>query len=378
MLRNFVLEQIIRETKNEISLHAFLHTFGKDGHESLSRNRHLPIGLWNTLVQKAKINVATNLYSRDLSEDQIKIALKDTRVYARRALLCHGVANATEETIDEILAKPWVTDEMLRTWLHYGNNLSAKHRRAASIRVGGSTQIRQLANQDAYPDIEEVISILKNQGYVYSPWDLSPVFEKRVEIMEHLDEKLISQYRVAIANSWNLISEENQWLVYGKDGVQGNIYAWTALMRNPYTKKEIVEKIRSHPKSRSRWQKEFKSLDASWQSAPGEPLTRSVHQLETDSEKERAEYFKKYNSFYRLLPWETSEENRKESVPLSAIKWKEQDQFRAFSRYSTDWAQVDTELGKILTTESNWQAFWSLFETWNGSLQELAETSSRL
>jgi hypothetical protein len=107
-------------------------------------------------------------------------------------------------------------------------------------------------------------------------------------------------------------------------------------------------------------------------------LTRSVHQLETDSEKERAEYFKKYNSFYRLLPWETSEENRKESVPLSAIKWKEQDQFRAFSRYSTDWAQVDTELGKILTTESNWQAFWSLFETWNGSLQELAETSSRL
>ena len=374
MYRNILEDQILSTTTNENAMHAFLAAFGKEGHEKLSRNKNLPLCIWKKLVTKAKIDVATNLYNRELSAEQLEIAIKDVRVYARRSLVLYGLKGASEEFVERIIAEPWLNPDLIKSWLHYGTAMNGKHRRELSLKMGGTPQIRQLAYADAYPDILEVVSILQNNRYSLNMWDLAPVFDTRPELMNHIDELKSSEYRSAFASSWNLINPEHQLQIYGQNGIEGNINAWTNLLRNPYTSIEVFEKISSQNKKK--WQKDFFTLSKVWKDAPGKPLTLPLAQLVDPLDRERAEYFHKYKFTRGNLPWSESKEAEKLKMPLDEIMVNNQKS--SFFRYSTDWVAIHSELDSILLTESSWQAFWSLLEKWQGSLKDLADTSAKL
>jgi len=375
MYRNIMEDMILSTTRNEIAMHAFLANFGKEGHEKLSRNKNLPSCIWVKLVPKSKIDVATNLYSRNLSPEQLEIAVKDKRVYARRALVLNGLRGASEEFVEKIMSEPWLNPDLIKSWLHYGTALTGKHRRELSQRVGGTAQVRQLSFSDAYPDINEVVTILQNNRYSLNMWDLAPVFDTRADLMHHIEELKSSEYRSAFASSWNLSNLEHQWKIFGQNGIEGNINAWTNLLRNPYTSTEVVEKINSQNKKK--WHKDFESLSKIWKDAPGKPLTLPVSELTDSLDRQRAEYFHKYKFSRGTLPWEEAAKEANKVKPLLE-EMLVNNQQSTFFRYSTDWEHVNQELDKILLQESSWQAFWSLLEKWQGTVKDLAETSAKL
>lgn len=373
-MRNYVVYNLIEKTKNLSSIYAFFQANGKEGYEALSRNKNLTIDLWAKMLTKAKINVATNLYSRELSEEQVEIALRDKRVYARRALLCFGLGKVSESTVDKVINQPWVTEDMLKTLLHYGNNLTSSQRREASLKVGGGSLIRQLGNAEAFPDIVEVVALLKKYEYSLTPWDIAPVFEKRAELVKYMDDLSEQHFKNAFASSWNLVRTEDQWRVYGEaPRVEKNQTTWVNFLRNPYTCNEIVEKIMSN--NLKKWHKDFKSHLAVWSQAPGSPLTTELTKLTDEKDKERAVYFKKFHSFHRILPWESPDISRTQHVNLDKIY---PNKGSGAWGYSTDWEKVDSDLSDLLTSESSWLTFWSILPSWEGNLQELAETSAKL
>ena len=240
--------------------------------------------------------------------------------------------------------------------------------------------IRQLGNKDAYPDINEVVAKLLENKVGSNSWDLDPVFRKREDLIAHLTKFTAYNHRSAFAASWHLSNLDDQLFIFGKDTVKSNLSVWTSFLYNPYTKKEIVEKIRPHANKegvRSDLYRALSKMDA----APGEPIVTPVDEINSPLERERAEYFSTYNCAYNSsLPWQEPYNyisiNKSEEIDLDKLIVENT---KVHMLYYINWEKISLDLNRELSDNlQSWSNFWSLIDNWNGSLLELAHASNSL
>jgi hypothetical protein len=378
MFRNKIAHSIISQIDNNFAHESYYQINSKIEQAHLASNPNLSDGLWFKLANKSNIDTAIALYSRELTLSQLELALKDKRVYAKNSLIKYGFANAPENFIDEVLDSNWINPDLIKSWLHYGTGLNGRQIRLLADKIGGNLMIRQLGNKEAYPDIIEVVDKLLANKAGCNSWDLNPVFRKREELINHLTKFSSYNHRSAFAASWHLSDLDDQLYIFGKNTLKSNISVWTSFLCNPYTKLEIVEKIRPHAVKEGIRSDLFRALSR-MDSAPGTPLSTPLDEIEDGLDRERAEYFSTYNSAYHgLLPWQEPYNyiNKSEDIDISDLIVESS---KAHMLYFINWEKVCTDLNLEMSNSiKSWSNFWSLIENWNGSLLELARASNSL
>ena len=378
MFRNKISHSIISEIDNNFAHESYYQIYSKNEYPHLASNSKLSDKLWFKLTSKSNIDTAIALYSRELTVPQLELALKDKRVYAKNSLIKYGFAKAPEAFIDEVLLSNWINTDLIKSWLHYGTGLNGRQIKLLADKIGGNIMIRQLGNKEAYPDINEVVDKLLSNKSGCNSWDLNPIFRKRDELVNHLNKFTSYNHRSAFAASWHLSNLNDQLFIFGKNTLKSNISVWTSFLYNPYTKKEIVEKIRPHAVKEGIRSDLFRALSR-MDSAPGEPLTTPLEEITEAVDKERAEFFSTYNSAYHgLLPWQEPYNyiNKLEDVDISNLIVESS---KAHMLYFINWEKVCNDLNLELNANiKSWSNFWSLIDNWNGSLLELAQASNSL
>lgn len=380
MYRNKISGCIISHIDNINAHESYFQINSKAEYSHLAANPKLSTELWFKVATKSNIDTAIALYSRELSVAQLELALKDKRVYAKNSLIKSGFANAPQSLIDEVISSNWVNNDLIKSWLHYGTGLNGRQIRLLADKIGGNTMIRQLGNKDAYPDINEVVTKLLENKVGSNSWDLDPVFRKREDLIVHLTKFTAYNHRSAFAASWHLSNLDDQLFIFGKDTVKSNLSVWTSFLYNPYTKKEIVEKIRPHAIKegvRSDLYRALSKMDA----APGEAILTPVDDIKSPLERERAEYFSTYNCAYNSsLPWQEPYNyisiNKSEEIDLDKLIVENT---KVHMLYYINWEKISLDLNRELSDNlQSWGNFWSLIDNWNGSLLELAHASNSL
>jgi hypothetical protein len=374
-----IIDNIIKNTDNLVAIESFYHSFNKDDYKSLAANKNISTDLWYKLANKANIDVAYNLYCRELNQSQIEFALKDKRKNARRAMLIMGLSKADPNFIDKIIDENYFDSNEIAIWLYHKTGLSSHNIRTLANKVGGVNRIRVLQNKEAFPDIEEVVNYLLNENINLNGWDLNNLFRYRPELNKYIKKFKKYNIRSAFANSWNLTSLEDQLFIMNGKSISGNINVWISLLGNPYTKKEVIELMKPAIIKDGNRSDLYRSLNK-WDLAPGKPLNKPLDKITSSIDKERAEYFSVFNSsYYSELPWTDKKEYSANLKNLSLEDINNLNEGYSSTIFSTNWQDIAKKLDEILKdSPSYWSNFWSLISNWNGNLRELAAASTKL
>lgn len=377
-MNNIISNNIIENINNQTGIKAYYDSCDKNDYRALAKNIYLSDSLWFTLAKKAKVEVAISLYHRALSNEQLDFALKDKRVWAKHSLIRKDSAlyYAPFKKIDELIDSQWLSYDLAASWLYQDNNLSASQIRKIALSCKGRVLVRQLGNTQAFPDIDEVVALLNNNKKGLSHFDLDRVFFYRPELINYYDKLKASPFRVAFANSWHLDTLEDQLKILGRKTLNGNIKVWTTLLSNPYTKVEIVDMIRSIIDKESDFSDIKRALNR-WELAPGSPLVMKYNNINTDIDKERANYFSFYNSIVDdNLSFKEKVNYSEKLLDRSLCDIKILDTSDIFY---LNWPKISADISSQLALSyPAWRNFWSLINNWQGNLTELIIASKSL
>jgi len=377
-MNNIISNNIIEKINNQTGIKAYYDSCDKNDYRALAKNNYLSEELWFILAKKAKIEVAISLYHRDLSNDQLNFALSDKRVWAKHSLIRKdsGLYYASEEIIDRVIDSNWLNYDLASSWLYQDNKLNSAQIRKIALNCKGRVLVRQLGNIEAFPDIDEVIELLNNNKKGLSHFDLDRVFFHRPELINYFDKLKASHFRVAFANSWHYDTLETQLKILGRKTLNGNIKVLSTLLANPYTKVEIVNIIRSIIDNENDYSDIKRALNR-WDSAPGSPLVVKYNNINTDLDKERANYFSYYNSVvddHLSFKEKVNYTNNLLDIPLNEINLNDNSDV-----FYLNWPKITADISTQLSASyPAWRNFWTLINNWHGNLAELINASKTL
>lgn len=377
-MNNIISKNIIENINNQTGIKAYFDSCDKNDYRALAKNNYLSEDLWFILAKKAKIEVAISLYHRDLSKDQLNFALSDKRVWAKHSLIRKDSAlyYASEEIIDRVIDSNWLNYDLASSWLYQDNKLNSAQIRKIALNCKGRVLVRQLGNIEAFPDIDEVIELLNNNKKGLSHFDLDRVFFHRPELINYYDKLKASPFRVAFANSWHLDTLEDQLKILGRKTLNGNIKVWSTLLSNPYTKVEIVNIIRFIIDNENDYSDIKRALNR-WDSAPGSPLVVKYNNINTDLDKERANYFSFYNSIVDdnlTFKEKVNYTNKLLDISLNEINLNDNSDV-----FYLNWPKITADISTQLSSSyPTWRNFWTLINNWHGNLAELINASKTL
>ena len=371
-----VAELLIPHMKTDCAIRAFYATLPKSYNWALSTNKSLPIDIWFKMVKGAKIEVAVNLYSRELTREQLSAALLDKRVNSIKSLIQYGFKNADEELVERVLGSKWFNNDYARLWLNRGDSLTPEQRKKLALKVGGRELTMELINKSSFPDIEEVISLINQKEH--ATYNLHKLFQCRSELVNHLDSFSGNKIKTALATSWYLIDEDVQKKLFGKNTLNGNVNIWSSLLLNPATKINIGEMIYDKASKSDKFSNIFRSAEI-WKRAPGEPLTKSVEEVDNPMERLRAEYFYPYSTSILELPWVLSKYNKSQSSEKVSLDKLPAQLGNHYDRFVIDWESAANDIEHLMSdTDKEWSIFWGLLPEWNQSLLSCLEAAKNV
>lgn len=368
-----VAERIGKCVKGAQAQHAYLITQNGATRSALASNPNLSETLWHDLHRKCSVDVAAELYGRELNTAQMQKALADQRLRPRVALLRHAMGQAPAELVEAFLVPGMITDDQACAWLYAenGGSLLPQQRRELALRVGSRLLFREMAKPDVFPDIDEVVALTRKHVRVPTNIAMFELFQARPELVGRFEEIDDLEARVAAASSQHLLDAELQMKLVS---TTLSYRVLVALLRNPATTAAVADRALTRP-----LKPDLRNVVARahqrWGQAPGAPLTTTWADLTDSAQQRRVEFFAQemsYNFGAIGLPWRQPQQRPSYDRARHDLSDVNLSNLSHGLLWMTDWGhlseQIESRLGDDL---EHFTTFFTLVEEWKGTLDDL-------
>ena len=400
MLNNFV-SYMAQHTKSQLGQKSFINIH-RAFPRKISVNPFLNPESWGQLFKKSKVDIAVELVRGFLEEDQIISALKDKRKNVRSALLANKKIIWSDKLFQTLLTQPWF-DEVYAADLISSGTLKDENLKKIALIENDRLLVSLMCVPELFT-IEEVINLLPNLRYRNCKDALSQLVDLRPQIIPYIMDIKKGELRDALTASRHLKQSEIRYLLKSSYEDKTSYYSLKTisnLLLQPNVASGLVKEysevlrkaLHKHDghsqmvyKQIFHFQGELhrnnlKSLeDKPWEDFFGTPFGNEILQSAKILGAYRYPTIRdNINATYSYRAAEqtaktTSSKIEEDIATLAEIAVQEK----------RLWEKVRIEhvsnISKILDEkgELSWDIFWSLANTFEGSLEELLKSVDAL
>ena len=363
---------------------------------ALAGNRYLDEDVWMQLFEKAKINIATKLVERSMTDNQIRRVLRDKRITVRDTLFLSGMRDSSTALAEEIAVLPWFEQRHARIWMRAKTAPESVFKDVAR-KAGGEYLVRELPDKVRYTD-EEVMEELRTVAPQTAHKALWRLFDLRPNVLAAAAETDSWSVKAAAMGSRHLFDQELAMRI---------IDSAATLTSNKYYAREVYFTALVNPNMGPAVVKHLLTLVGKDHSSTGLSRLRMIS--DRDIVRRRVNEIENGKLVPVVSAWELTVD------PVELDKTREaiaELQSMRYPSLSAPWVQVPTtpaakpkqeepvDLYQISTEtpgkpatyhvataisekldpfgESGWEAFWSLYREWNDSLGALCDAAIAL
>ena len=410
MLTTHVVPILARRVSGKSAQESVLSTYPEIA-EYLAGNPDLDDAVWYKLTKKTKAPVVVALASGKLDRTRLAELLKEKRITVRNMIFSKGLNGCTEEMADMVLNAGWMTSEQARYWLVSGSVPASRIKQVAKIEQG-SILLHHLGDPEMFSE-SEAIELMSLPRMAFFRPALHRLFDMRPSLIPaavvtgterlHLIEAAVGSRHLFDRSIFEQVLQNIE--KSGRNS-SASLEVLLTMLANPNTPDDIVERgLKSAPQSTSygTW--------ARWRPASSQHMYMKLKDLRSQR-KERGSI---------TTSWECVEEEDKVFV-LESVK------ILGANRYPTIAEWVRTQLGSNTSSGVNrgvqqvsrqvtqpeftsknviiseigvhhkitkeivqelqdrldplgvagWSTFWSLVDTWQGSVSEIIDATVEL